>query len=258
VEAPVATIGVAEKGFLTLSLAATASPAHSSMPPATSAVKTLVAALDRLHTAAAPAFTHRPPTSDMLAAIAPHSAWPHRLALANPWLLGAATTAALTAAPNTAALVTTTTATTVIRAGYKDNVVPGLAEATVNHRLAPGDTVEAVLARDRQAIADPSVEVTLSSKREPSPPSFTLLSTAASLVFPAAVPVPTTMIANTDSYWYLPLSPNVYRFLPLLLRAKDLPLIHGHDEAVSLENIRAAARFYRAVIVYASSGSLTE
>jgi len=198
--------------------------------------------------------------ADMLAGLAPKSSWPARLALSNPWLLGGVTSAALRRDPHTAALVTTTTATTVLRAGHKSNVVPGVATATVNHRVAPGDSIEEVIARDRAAIDDPSVNITVTEQRLPTPLSpygpssapFSLIATAATLCFPDAVTVPSTMLANTDSHWYLPLSRHVYRFLPLLVTPQDLAGIHGHDEAVSRANVRAAASFYRALLVHGS------
>ncbi len=48
--------------------------------------------------------------------------------------------------PTTAALVRTTAATTILQAGTKEDVIPQTAQATVNLRLLPGETVEAALA----------------------------------------------------------------------------------------------------------------
>ena len=46
----------------------------------------------------------------------------------------------------TNALIRTTTAITVVRSGDKDNVLPQAAEAFVNFRLRPGDSVDDVIA----------------------------------------------------------------------------------------------------------------
>ncbi len=42
--------------------------------------------------------------------------------------------------PSSNAMLRTTTALTIVRAGNKDNVLPGRAEAAVNFRILPGDT----------------------------------------------------------------------------------------------------------------------
>ena len=53
----------------------------------------------------------------------------------------------------------TTTAVTVVRAGFKDNVVPGEAEAIVNHRIHPTETIEDILRHDRKVIDDERVQI---------------------------------------------------------------------------------------------------
>ena len=53
----------------------------------------------------------------------------------------------------------TTTAVTVVRAGFKDNVVPGEAEAIVNHRIHPTETIEDILSHDRKVIDDERVQI---------------------------------------------------------------------------------------------------
>ena len=55
VVAPVAVVGVAEKGSVTVRLKATANPGHSSMPSTTSAIGTLARALVRIETSPMPA-----------------------------------------------------------------------------------------------------------------------------------------------------------------------------------------------------------
>lgn len=43
------------------------------------------------------------------------------------------------------ALHRTTTAVTIVNAGYKENVIPNEAKATVNHRIHPADNVMKVM-----------------------------------------------------------------------------------------------------------------
>lgn len=59
------------------------------------------------------------------------------------------------------------------------------------------------------------------------------------------------MLANTDTKFYLPLSSNVYRFLPLPLTTSDLYTIHGHDERIGVFAFINAVRFYHHLILAA-------
>jgi carboxypeptidase PM20D1 len=63
----------------------------------------------------------------------------------------------LSGGPQTNAGIRTTTAVTVIRGGVKDNILPAHAEALVNFRLAPGDTIAFVCDMCAKAIKDERV-----------------------------------------------------------------------------------------------------
>ena len=69
--------------------------------------------------------------------------------LSNLWLLSGAVSAVLAGSYETDAIQRTTTAVTMFNAGFKENVLPSLAQATVNHRIHPTETVEDVLEHDR-------------------------------------------------------------------------------------------------------------
>lgn len=60
---------------------------------------------------------------------------------------------------------------TALQAGGKENVIPGRAEATLDLRLLPGHTPEAVVARLTRLIADPrvAIEASRDSTSRPSP-----------------------------------------------------------------------------------------
>ncbi|MGG6497305.1 UNVERIFIED_CONTAM: peptidase dimerization domain-containing protein, partial [Bacteroidetes bacterium 56_B9] len=71
---------------------------------------------------------------------------------------------------STAASVRTTTALTVFNAGNKDNVLPANADATVNFRLLPGDTLETVLSHVKRTIADERVTISPFPNNSDPPP----------------------------------------------------------------------------------------
>jgi carboxypeptidase PM20D1 len=138
---PAALVGMAEKGFLTVLLTATATPGHSSMPPATarqSAIGMMSAALARLEDKQFPVQI-RGLAADMFDTLAPEMSLLNRVMLSNLWLTQPLVESQLAKSTTTAALLRTTTALTVMSAGERDNVLPGRANASVNYRVLPGD-----------------------------------------------------------------------------------------------------------------------
>jgi carboxypeptidase PM20D1 len=153
---PVALIGTAEKGWLTVMLTATGPGGHSAMPPRHTAVGTLAAAIQRLEANPMPAAI-RPPVTEFFARVAPEMSLLHRVAFANLWLFGPLVRQELGRSTTTNAIIRTTSAVTVARAGTLENVLPKSATAVVNFRILPGDTTTGALEHARRVIADPHV-----------------------------------------------------------------------------------------------------
>src|SRR3989442_4209348 len=84
VRGPVALVGIAEKGYISVELTVHAPGGHSSMPPAETAVGILSAAIQRLEHHPMPAAI-RGATAQMLDYVGPELAFPERLVVANPW-----------------------------------------------------------------------------------------------------------------------------------------------------------------------------
>jgi acetylornithine deacetylase/succinyl-diaminopimelate desuccinylase-like protein len=160
---PLALIGVAEKGSVTLRLTASATPGHSSMPPKTSAIGELARALERLEAAPMPAKIGTV-AGELLDTVAPEMHGLQRVALSNRWLFGPFVRAQLEQAPSTNALLRTTTAITVIKGGNKENVLPGVAEALVNFRILPGDRIATVVEHVRRTIDDAHIRIDIASE----------------------------------------------------------------------------------------------
>ena len=146
---PAALIGIAEKGYLTLALAAKARPGHSSMPPPETAIGMLSAALARLEDRQMPAAI-RGVAAEMFDTIAPEMGGSNRVLLSNLWLFGPVVKSQLEKGASTNAMLRTTTALTVVQGGNKENVLPGRAEALVNFRILPGDTGDGVTRTSRR------------------------------------------------------------------------------------------------------------
>jgi carboxypeptidase PM20D1 len=255
---PVALIGVAEKGIMTLALETHDEPGHSSMPPRDTAIGMLSDALAKLE-------KHQMPTaiegvaSQMFDTLAPEMRGPQRVLLSNLWLFGPLVKHELEKSKSSNAFTRTTTALTVVRSGNKVNVVPAHAEAFVNFRILPGDTQDEVIEHAHKVIQNPEVKVTRSGfAAEASPispiesPSYHLMSKTIREIFPGTVVAPGLMVAATDSRHMLPIADNVYRFSPVRATEKDLSRFHGTDERISIKNYSEMIAFYHRLISEAS------
>jgi carboxypeptidase PM20D1 len=252
---PVALVGVSEKGYLSLELSATGQGGHSSMPPALTSVGRVAAAVARLEAEPFPARLDGG-VSGLLAYLAPAVPFGKRLVFANQWLFGSLIKRSLAATPSGNAALRTTTAPTIIRGGDKDNVLPIGATATVNFRLLPGDSVQAVSQRVKEIINDPEIRVAvLGEGRAASPVSgtdnaaFQALHRTIKSVFPQALVAPYVVVGATDARAYASLCPQAtYRFMPVLMSQADIERLHGTNERLSTKAYPQVVRFYAALI----------
>lgn len=257
---PVAQIGLAEKGFLSLALKASAKGGHSSMPPSQTAIGKLGRAIARLEDTPLPASLDGP-GGDGMRAIAPAMPIAARVAIANQWLFRPLLLRQLSASPTTNALIRTSTAPTLINGGIKDNVLPTEATAVVNFRLAPGDTVAAVKTHVARVIDDP--EVALADYRgegtEATPvadgdgPGFRVIAEAARSIAPEAIVAPGLVVTGTDSKHYSRVSAAAYRFTPMRLKPEDIRRIHAANERIAIANYGEIINFYVSLIRAATS-----
>lgn len=250
---PVATIGVAEKGYLTLEITARAPGGHSSRPLPTSAIGKLARVVQRLEENPMPARVDGV-VGDLLDAMAPHMSFVPRAAIGGRALLSPLLLRFLGQDPSSNALIRTTTAVTMVRGGVKENVLPPTATATVNFRILPGDTTAGIIARVREIVDDPDVSIEVLDAREASAvssseaPVYALVAAAIRDVEPDAVIAPGLVLGGTDTKHYGRVAEQAYRFAPLRLGAGDLERIHGVDERIGVENHGEMIRFYEALL----------
>jgi carboxypeptidase PM20D1 len=251
-ESPAALIGIAEKGFASIELEVETTGGHSSMPPPSTAVGLIAAAVHRLEQNQMPA-TLDGPAALLFDRLGPEMPFWNKLALANRWLLGRLIVARLSSSEATNALVRTTTAATIMSGGVKDNVLPAHARAVVNFRIKPGDTIEGVLAHARKAIGDSRVKVKLldaEGARDPSKVSstaseaFRTIETTIRQVFPGTLVAPSLVLGATDSRQYERIAADVCRFAPYVIGADDTSRVHGANERISVESYRNCVQFY--------------
>ncbi len=257
---PVALIGIAEKGYLSLEFVVEADGGHSSMPPPQTAVGVLSAAIARLeaHPFAA---TLSEPVREQLAFLGPEQGWSRRMLFANLWLFSPLVKAQMAKAPATNAMLRTTIAPTMLEGSIKENVLPMRARGVVNLRLLPGMSSDEAIRRVVAVIDDVRVKVvaTGTSNSEPSPVSdtgseaFAKLHRAVQASFPDALVAPSLVLGATDTRHFVAISDSVFRFLPARLGRADLPRYHGVNERISVENYGEYLRFYMRYLREASS-----
>jgi carboxypeptidase PM20D1 len=262
VKAPLALIGLAEKGGASLRLTAKVAPGHSSMPPTTpgaSAIGMLSAALTRLDHTPVPGGIGGV-AAEMFATIAPELPLAQRLPMANLWLFRPVVERLLAKGAATNAMLRTTTALTLVHAGNKANVLPGEASAVVNFRLLPGDSTASVTAHVRRVVADERIEIqVLDTPAEPSrvssstAPAYRLVETTVREVFPDAMVAPGLVLAGTDSRHFEDIADNVYRFMPIRFKPDDLPRVHGTDERIAVAQLADMVRFYHRLLSQAAT-----
>lgn len=253
-----AVIGTAEKGYGTLKVTAKAAGGHSSAPPADGGgVVTLSKAVSAIAGRPFP-LAFRGPGAEMVRAVAPKGPFLVRMAVANEWLFGPLLRRQVGATPVGAALLHTTIAPTMLKGSPKENVLPQDATAWINYRIAPGDTSATVMARAQDAVG--ALPVTLAwnaPPNEPSPVSSTsswgwkVLAATAGAVADAPV-APSLVTAGTDSRFLTPVAKDVYRFQPVEFGLKEVEMIHGANEHMTLRNLEKMVQFYARLIVTAA------
>ena len=255
---PTALVGVAEKGFVTLQLTATATPGHSSMPPAVaeqSAIGMLSAALARLERHPMAATIDGVPRA-MFEALAPEMDELNRVLLSNLWLLEPIIGRELLKAPSTAAMLRTTTALTLFNAGVAENVLPGKARASVNFRMAPGDSSDAVVAHVKRVIDNPAITIEkapwvseASRVASTDANGYRLIHKTIRQLHPDVIVAPGLMLGGTDSRHFEAVADTIYKFSPVRATSEDLKRFHGTNERISIANYVELIQFYRQLLV---------
>ncbi|GAO40695.1 peptidase M20 family protein [Sphingomonas changbaiensis NBRC 104936] len=254
VSRPVAVVGMAEKGYVSVELDANGTGGHSSMPTPDNAAVRVARAVERLAGDPFPARVQGL-TGDMLTSLAPYMDQPLKTVIANRWLTEPLIRRELLKNPRTAAALRTTTAPTIIQAGTKDNVLPQSARAVVNHRILPGDTVDSVVARDRDVVDDPQVIVrAIPGGHDPSKPAstdsagFKQLAAAIRATYPNVPIAPGLVLGATDGRSYEPVAAASLRFTPMTMRPADLARFHGNEERIAIDDFMRAIGFYERLI----------
>ncbi|MBW2242197.1 MAG: M20 family peptidase [Deltaproteobacteria bacterium] len=248
---PIALIGIAEKGYLSLRMTARSPGGHSSMPAPGGSIGKLARAITALEENPMPQRSGGV-FGEMLRALGPELPFWPRLFLTNP-LFSWMSRSRLSSDPTANAFVRTTTAVTMAGAGTKENILPREAWAMVNFRIIPGDTSGAVIERVRK-IVGPDIELEVVRAREPSPTAdlhsdaYAVLRATIEEIAPDAVVAPALVVGGTDTKHYGRIADDSFRFMPLRVSLADRTRVHGVSERVAVEVYLEAISFYEALL----------
>jgi len=114
------------------------------------------------------------------------------------------------------AIMRNTIAPVFLTAGFRGNVIPGSADATLNFRTIPGTNVDELISEIKAVVNDPRVEVTNAANRG----------------------APARFQAGTDAAPWRSRGIPVYGIYPYPISAEDLTRMHGNDERVPVESLQ--------------------
>ncbi len=248
-------IDTAEKGAFWLTLRVMGTPGHGSQPIADSAPNRLIRALERVRLyrtqmkALPTVTTFFRERADRVAE--PRSGWYRDIkkALRDP-----EAARVLYDDRDVSALLRNTISITVVRTGYKTNVIPGTAEAELDVRLLPGESPEAFLAELQRVVDDPTIEIVRDKDFRPpnESPTDTALYRAIKDVLgrhhPGVPVTPKMLTGATECVLYRPLGVHCYGFTPLLTTAQELDTGHGDDERINEATVRASTPIFYEVV----------
>jgi acetylornithine deacetylase/succinyl-diaminopimelate desuccinylase-like protein len=163
--------------------------------------------------------------------------------------------------PELDAMLHTTVAATMLNAGTKNNVIPTTAQAQVDVRRLPNETKEDVIARFRQTINDPAVDITLAPgpqlpATDPSPmttPLYLAMGHAIGRTYPRDLVVPYMAPGATDSSFLRAHGMPVYG-VPVFVRDAGDTRVHGNDERISPKNLEDGVELLWQIVLEIAGG----
>ncbi len=152
----------------------------------------------------------------------------------------------------TNAIQHSTISLTSLRSGVGDppkvNVIPSIAEATLDCRILPGTSRQQWLAEIRRRLGDPAISISVTYESEDpvvtptDTPLYRALEAAVLRDDPGAIVTPILIPYGTDSNAFRPRGVKSYGFFPALLPAEALGSMHGDAEFIPVDQLGRAAR----------------
>ncbi len=221
-------IQVAEKGYVTVKMTVNAAPGHGSMPRRDTAIEKMAELITKIV------------STPMRQRVTPLMAQTLKS-------LGVSTDPA---PPLFRPMLSNTVSPTILRAGYKDNVIPGEASVILDGRTLPGEDPESFMAELRAIVGpEPSFELVKTAppaETTVDTPLYDLMKRKLEAADPGARALPWMIPGATDNKFYAQLGMACYGFMPVKLEP-HMPfgsLFHSNDERIPIEGFFWGLRVY--------------
>jgi acetylornithine deacetylase/succinyl-diaminopimelate desuccinylase-like protein len=164
--------------------------------------------------------------------------------------------------PSYYSMLRTSLVPTIIKGGFRSNVIPAEAEARFDVRALPDENMEALKGELARLINDPAitfVDAENVNQRPATPPSgletdgFHALEHAQQKVFPGVPTIPIMQVGATDSAQLRARGVQAYD-IGTVMSANDLKRVHGNDERIQIAGFGKFVQFlYTATVEIAGA-----
>jgi acetylornithine deacetylase/succinyl-diaminopimelate desuccinylase-like protein len=144
---------------------------------------------------------------------------------------------------------------TTLRSGVGDppkaNVIPSVAEATLDCRLLPGQNADEFISEIKARVNDPRISIEMVSEKpddaQPSPVDtklFQAIESAIKKQHPTSSVTPIIVPFGTDGQKFRMRHVPAYGIMPMIIDAKTLATMHSDSEHVPIDQFRAGLHIY--------------
>jgi acetylornithine deacetylase/succinyl-diaminopimelate desuccinylase-like protein len=155
--------------------------------------------------------------------------------------------------PKISSMFSNTLSVTIMKSGYKENVIPEEAEAIIDMRLIPGYQYDEIIDKMRKVVDDPRISFEILAVYEPSqsdPASEIMMKIRESAYYVLEAPfLPILATGFTDSRFFRKKGIPAYGFLPFFFTEEEISTMHGIDERISIENIELGLKIMLSIIL---------
>jgi len=256
-------VQASEKVAYNVTVTATGSSGHGSLPKPDNAVVHLAAAVEKLGTYEVPA---QPSTItlryfEQLAKIEDDDIAKWMRALEQPSRSDLAVKHLSEESPMWNSMLRDTIAPTMLQAGVRVNVVPSEATANLNIRMLPGHSIQELIGQFAKIVNDPQIRFQLApDSGENSPPSdlssplYQTIERLTPQEFPGAITVPILGTGATDSASLRLHKVQAYGLEPFPMIESDSSRVHSDDERIPVDSFHKGVVFlYHVVSDFAST-----
>lgn len=145
---------------------------------------------------------------------------------------------------------------TIIKGGFRTNVIPADAEATLDVRALPDEDISALIEQMNKVVNDPAIEIkrTSGNDRPAGAPSrldtdlYRAMEATAHKMFPQAITLPDMLTGATDSAQLRAKGVQAYG-ISSPKTDDDVRRVHGNDERTSVDGLKVFTKYLHDVAV---------